>query len=318
MTWLDAAAWDAALEPATDVYFTPGYHALHAAEGVAPCCFGAGGLSVPGLRTTIPNSDHADVQTCNGYGGPFGEAGSEAAWAAWREAARADRIVAALFRLHPLVANERLLPADAEIRHERDTIFVDLGGGLDAAWRAADGRHRNMVQRARREAAGVAWTPGAWGEFVAMYRSAMDRLGAPEALRFSDAYFARLQRFAPAELASLHDDRGLVAAAVMLWAPRWGHYHLAARRSDAPNYAANLVVQAGLERAVARGLAGVHLGGGTTNAPDDSLLRFKRSVGGTVLAFRVARVIADPAAFEQLVARRGGTPSWLLGYRQPG
>ncbi|MEP6859984.1 MAG: GNAT family N-acetyltransferase [Deltaproteobacteria bacterium] len=317
MTWLDAAAWDAALEPGTDVYFTHAYHALHAADGVQPSCFAADRLLVPGLRTAIPNSDRADVQTCNGYGGPLG-ATDAPAWVAWREAARADRIVAALFRLHPLVATENLLPPDAEIRHERATVFVDLKAGLDAAWRAADGRHRNMVQRARREATAVAWDASAWPEFVAMYRAAMDRLAAPEALRFSDEYFTRLQTYRPAQLASLHDDRGLVAAAVMLWGPRWGHYHLAARREDAPNYAANIVVQAALERAAELGLQGVHLGGGTTNAPDDSLLRFKRSLGGKELAFRVARVIADPPAFDELVARRGGSPTWLLGYRQPG
>jgi hypothetical protein len=179
-----------------------------------------------------------------------------------------------------------------------------------------------MVNRARRQGASAGWNrAGGWEDFVAAYGAAMERKGAAPMLRFSDGYFSSLRALADAELVTIDDEAGLAAAAVMLWGPRFGHYHLAVRRPDAPNWAASFVLQAALERAHQRGLAGLHLGGGTTNDPADPLLRFKRSLGGRLLDFQVARVVADEAAFADLVAQRtalaGAAPTWLLGYRQP-
>jgi hypothetical protein len=103
--------------------------------------------------------------------------------------------------------------------------------------------------------------------------------------------------------------------------PRWAHYHLGARRADSENHLMSFVFYRAMERAAEAGLAGLHLGGGASAAPDDSLLRFKRRFSDRLLQFRVARVIADAPRFNQLIedweARAGRPPAWLLGYRQP-
>jgi len=332
---LDERAWASALDGfgdgLRDVYFTPDYHALHRANGDGePSCDwfqrGAARLLVPGLRTAIPGGRGFDLQTCNGYGGPIAAGDDRAfldeAWARWRSGAAARGVVAALFRLHPLADNARFLPSDARVIDDRSTVFVELAAGVDAAFAAADSRHRNMVSKARRAGVVAAWSaPGAWPDFERLYGEAMQRLAAPPSLRFGSAYFAALQKNDWAELATIADERGLCAAAVFLWGPRWAHYHLSARRGDAPNYATNVLLQAALERAAERRLAGLHLGGGTTTSPDDPLLRFKRSLGGRLLQYRVALVVADAAAYAALVADwtrvAGRAPSWLLGYRQP-
>ena len=336
--WLDGDAWTTALSElgpdCADVYFSPQYHALHLHEAdVQLRCFeardGDARLLVPGVRTPLPAPDEsrADLQSCNGYGGPLAHPGADprfldAAWSAWKQAARADGIVAALFRLHPLVENQRWLPPDGVIRRERNTVYVDLDQGLEAAWQKSESRHRNMVSRARRDGCTVTWSASdGWAAFIALYRAAMERLNAPASLRFSDGYFAALQRYDATELATFSDDHGLASAAVFLWGPQHGHYHLSARRADAPNYATNFVLQAAIERAAERGLRGLHVGGGTTNDAGDPLLRFKRSVGGRLLDFHVALVVSDEEEYRDLVTRRaargGGTPTWLLGYRQP-
>src|SRR5207253_1064519 len=108
----------------------------------------------------IPGSGRAsdaplwDLQTCNGYGGPIaatvpGEEAVEQVWKEWRELTRASGGVAAFFRLHPLLGNERLLPRDAMVRIDRPTVHVDLSRGLAAAWKDATSQHRNMVRKAR-------------------------------------------------------------------------------------------------------------------------------------------------------------------------
>jgi hypothetical protein len=327
---LGARAWDEAVAYlAGDVYFGAAYHGLYEANGDgAPQCLrvtdGRHHLLVPGLVTAIPGEPTSDLQSCNGYGGPLASDGAppdflERAWSIWRDAERERGVVAALFRLHPLVDNQRWLPADARVLDDRHTVYIPLDGGLEAAWRDAEPRHRNMVSRGRRDGVTPVWSDE-WARFEALYDEAMVRLAAPRSLRFPPGYFARLRALPWAECVSVADDRGLQAAAVFLWGPTLGHYHLSARRADAPNYSMNLLLQAALERAHERTLRGVHLGGGTSAGDNNPLFRFKRSLGGELTPFRVARVIVDTDRFDALNdawhRRSGRQPSWLLGYRQ--
>ena len=328
----DWSRWLGAEPPeARDVYFDPAYVALHR-EGRPEAIVVTDGehrLIVSGLVTPIPGVERslADLQSPNGYGGPLVTPGAPPAflaeaWSAWSEAACAAGVVAALFRLHPLLENRAALPAGAAIVADRATVYVALTEGLAAAWDGAESRHRNMVNRGRREGTQPRWNADEdWAAFATLYSAAMDRLSAPARLRFDVEYFQRLRVLDGAELVAVRDGGGLVAAQVFLWGPCWGHYHLAARRPDAPNYVMSLLLQHGLERAAARGLRGLHLGGGATPSPDDGVLRFKRSLGGAELRFELGLVISDVARYRELVQvwerREGRPPNWLLGYRQP-
>ena len=338
---LDGQQWNLALAelPAScrDVYFTPDYHQLHVAngDGRAFCSAvrdAAAVLLIPGLKTAVPPLGPAtdetwDLQTCNGYGGPLAAPDAsreflEAAWAGWREDCRERRIVAAFFRLHPLLGNECFLPRDATIVRDRQTVFLDLSAGLDRLWAQAESRYRNMVSKGRREGLRVDWNePGAWAELESFYNRAMQRLDAPAALRFTPAYFDALRRLPGAELASIRSAGALVAVSAFLFGPVWCHYHLSARDPEAGNHLHSVILQSAIERAAERGAGGLHLGGGRSTSPDDGLFRFKKSTGGQLRDFRVALVVADRSRYETLCRAwqesEGRPPSWLLGYRQP-
>lgn len=326
--------WDMAASAltngATDTYFTAAYHNLCEAAGdgtgiamLTDC--GGPELFVAGMRVDIPGTNRWDIQSCNGYGGPLASAESsrnalERAWGEWIDAGRTAGAVAAFFRMHPLVENVRWLPADATVRADRDTVYVPLERGVADAWERAGSRHRNMVSRARKTGATIEWnTSDLWDSFVPLYRSAMTRLSAPSRLNFGSEYFATLKTMRGVEIVGTTDSDGLVSAAIFLFGPRWAHYHLAARREGAPNFAGNFLVQAGIERAGELRLDGVHLGGGVTPQHDDPLLRFKRSVGGELRQFHTARVVIDAAAFNSLseAASSVAAAKWLLPYRHP-
>ena len=332
-------AWRAELKAfgpaAEDGYFQPDYHHLHEANGDGRASAwlvrdGSRRLLVIGLQVPISVTnakDGWDLQSCNGYGGPLATDDADpdflnAAWAAWSRAAAEEDCVAGFFRLHPLLNNRRWLPGFAALRDDRSTVFVPLADGLGVAWGTADVRHRNPVSRARRDGLSVRWNEAEdWREFAALYGRAMDRAAAAQALRFSSAYFAALPALPGAALATARIENRLVAGAVFLFGSVWAHYHLAARESDAPSTVANLLIQAGLETAVNRGLSGMHLGGGRAPAADDSLLRFKRHVGGELRTFQVGLVVTNPGRYADLNAawtqQAGARPTWLLGYRQP-
>jgi hypothetical protein len=327
----DDPMWAGALAalppPLADVYFTPAYHHLHDDAAQAACWVveGEGArLLVPGMRAAIA-AGGSDLQTPNGYGGPLFDGDPtalEPAWAAWRAAAIREGVVAAFFRLHPLLENHRFLPADATVVDDRETVYIDLTNGPEAVLDSADTRFRNMASKARRTGVEVRWNQADdWVLFEAMYGSAMDRLGASAALRFPPRYFAALRTLPEAELATVAGPDGLEAAAVFLNGSRWSHYHLSARSERAENHLMSAIFDRAIHRLAARGQAGIHLGGGTTPSPDDRLLRFKRSFSPRLLRFSVARVIADVDAFQRLQdawrASTGHSPGWLLGYRQP-
>lgn len=340
---LDVSDWRNVLsELATanqDVYFTPEYHGLHVANGDGKTFSTLvqdkeQTLLVPGLRMPIPSSltheptaNFFDLQTCNGYGGPLASENVtgeflERAWNEWRRASSKEGIVAAFFRLHPLLQNERWLPTDARVIPDRKTVFVDLTGGLDRAWKDAGSRHRNMVNKGRREGVVVQWDDSdGWLEFERFYAEAMVRVCAPVSLRFSPAYFAHLRGLPGVELACVRKRGEFQAASVFLFGSRWAHYHLSTRRPESDNTLTNCILQDAIQRTAERGLTGIHLGGGRTPASDDSLLKFKAGIGGKYLYFRVALVISDPNAFKEFCQtwrdENGRPPDWLLGYRQP-
>ena len=322
-----------------DIYFTPEYHNLHEVDGrgAATCSEMRGDgsvLIVPAMRSAVPQSLVEggrtlawDLESCNGYGGPIGtpnpsEEFLESAWAAWREDCRKRGIVAAFFRLHPLLRNEDYLPSGARIINDRETVYLDYSASLPELWASADSRFRNMVRKARREDVQIQWNEAeAWHGVAAFYGRAMERLQAPDTLRFSPDYFGTLKSLPGAELASIRRDGRLVAVAVFLVSGRFCHYHVSARDPDAGNHLHSAILQAAIERNAERGLQGMHLGGGRTNLPDDALLRFKRSTGGRLCTFKIALVVADPQGYGRLCAAWqamvGRAPSWLLGYREP-
>jgi hypothetical protein len=324
---------------AQDVYFTPEYHGLHIvnSNGEVFCTLlqdKEQTLIVPGLRLPVPSwlshkqsATYFDLQTCNGYGGPVASENVtreflERAWNEWRRESAKNGIVAAFFRLHPLLYNERWLPTDAEIVYDRQTVYVDLRGGGDLAWRGASSRHRNMVNKGRRDGVVIQWNDSeGWIEFERLYANAMERLTAPEALRFSSSYFAKLRGLPGAELACVWRNGEFQAGSVFLFGNRWAHYHLSVRSPESDNTLTNCILQEAIQIAAARGLEGIHLGGGRTSAPEDSLLKFKLGIGEKRLDFKVALVISKPDAFKELCqtwrAENGSSPDWLLGYRQP-
>lgn len=341
---LSAAEWTEALErfPAAsrDIFFTPTFHHLHVAnhEGDACCTIvddGADALLIPGIRCPIlPTEGTAfsgpywDIQSCaSGYAGPLATPGADrafldAAWTAWRKEMAERGIVSVFFRLHPLIENWRWLPSWARVRADRSTVYVDLLEGDDARWRRADGRHRNMVSKARRQGVVVDWQdPRGWADFESLYTAAMNRLGAPERLRYSHDFFAAVSTLHWAELACVRVDGGLAAASVFLFGDRWAHYQFSARQPSCGNHLSNFILQGAVNRAVSRGLEGLYLGGGRSPAPDDALLVFKRSVGGRLLDYRVAILVTEEAVFNGLISEWtqavGHAPDWLTGYRQP-
>jgi hypothetical protein len=344
----DGARWSAALaelpSERRDAYFRAEYLALHddpsssATATLFRFARGKDSWLHPFLLRPIVRVGEAavdgglhDIESAYGYGGPVSStddagflAEAHAAFDAW---CAERRVIAEFVRLHPLLANERWMSPSAGIVDDRRTVSVDLAafdGGAVPFERAA----RSVVSRAER--GGLRVRVGAsdadFDVFESLYLETMRALGADPFYLFSATYFRALRALLRREgllvLAEL--DGACVGVASFLRGERWLHYHLAGSKPGprVPG-AANVLILAAAREGRRLGLERLHLGGGRTSAPDDSLLRFKRSMGSGDHAFRIARRVHDHGrydavraqwreAFPDLASRFGGR---LLCYR---
>jgi GNAT acetyltransferase-like protein len=314
--------WDEVVSaaPAADVYFRPGYCAAYEAAGHGEAVAVATERALwPLLLRPLPfGEDGRDAATPYGYGGVL-PTGSDAVGVADLEQLRdwcvANGVVSVLVRLHPLLGGPAQLaglpPWDGlEVREFGPTVAVDPRGIDEETGRLAGmskGRKADLTI-ARRELE-LFWGAGeeALERFREIYDATMERLGAGEFYLFPPEYYRALADGLGENLALALALRGkeAVGGALFLADPDgdFAHYHLSGTTDAGRELkAGTLLVHAGAEWAAARGAERFHLGGGTSGA--DSLYSFKKSFGGEELSYAFTTLIADPARYETLVARR--------------
>jgi hypothetical protein len=322
----DAGAWRRALEglpsDLQDPYFLPEYVALHRFEPETRAVLFSYSRSgevwiYPFLLQPINRIGNYpmertwfDIETAYGYGGPLastGDAGFVAeAHRAFTEWCREQGVVAEFVRLHPLLENQRWLDPKVQLDLDRETVSISLADGA-ADDIPMDQGARYMVRRAERSGVEVSAFPPQdhFQSFVQLYTRSMERIDADQYYFFSDDYFAGLSRLVDQNgllLAAQVDDRW-VGAAVFLAGPSRLHYHLAATDSEnrVPGVM-NLLLYTAAQLAARNGLRQLHLGGGRTRMLDDSLLRFKQSIGTDSHSFYVGKRIHDSDSYFRLRA----------------
>jgi hypothetical protein len=109
----------------------------------------------------------------------------------------------------------------------------------------------------------------------------MKEMGSADFYLFDDTYFERLQALVQKSgwLIAAEVNGQWAAISVFLRHGRFIHYHLSAQdRALKATGASGIILEAAASLGAASGLSHLHLGGGRTNASDDSLLKFKRSM----------------------------------------
>jgi hypothetical protein len=255
-----------------------------------------------------------DLESAYGYVGPIATTADPAflagAWGAFREWCTAERVVAEFVRFNPLLANERFAERHMQIVRDRETVALRLTEDEDALWRAYPSTQRNMVRKAEQAGLQARVIPALEGleEFHALYAETMNRINAEARYSFGHEYFNALadQLGDSVRVVIVSGSEGVAAACALLARGRRLHYHLAGSRSWARSLgASNLMLHAAALWGSSHGMGVLHLGGGRSGAADDSLLRFKASIGRTRLTFHTGRRVYDEAAYTALCE------SWL-------
>jgi hypothetical protein len=324
----DARSWRGLLEKLApglrDIYFQPEYAALHRFREDTRAllfAFESAGQQwlYPFLLQPIKRiGEHEleeswfDIETPYGYGGPLTSttdaeflAAAHGAFTGW---CLDEKVVAEFVRLHPLLRNESWVDPRMEVVYDRETVSLNLRGfdALGADELPFDKMTRYMLRRAEGLGISVEACPVEeyFDEFVRLYKLTMERLEADDYYYFSDDYFDGLRRLIndAGWLLAAQDENGeLVAAALFLKGETRLHYHLSA--SDPSRRlpgATNKLIQQAAMLGSREGFEVLHLGGGITSAPDDSLLKFKRKMGKDAHAFYIGKRIHQPRVYESL------------------
>lgn len=313
--------WVKALEmippQAYDVYYDEGYSALYASESVSPRAFvftqADDAYLVPYLEHRNPylGGERFDVATPYGYGGPIASTADSAFLSAASEAfyeAMCERgAVSGFVRCHPLLGTHERLGDRWDVRFDRPTVGADLTLDVDDMWGGQlDAKARNRIRKA--EAVGLELVVDEklelLDEFIEVYYHSMDAVAASPFYYFSRAYFERFKTdLAPySTLVVARLNGRVIAGMLFLCDGKYAHAHLSGslteHRDIAPN---NFVIFRSMLVMKERGCRVLHLGGGATSDPGDSLLRFKRRFSKQRLEFHVASTVFDQAAFGRAV-----------------
>lgn len=310
-----------------DLYFTPAYGtaATVATEGrewmLLDCYDGA--WQMP-LITYDFGMSGIDAQSPYGYSGIYAKTtlSSTDQSRAWKSALGflRDRGVISVFMRHSPIVNQAEIPMAIPIVHDHPTFLIDTRNP-DHTWAGLEGRCRTAIRRALASGLTVDITPAKESDlqsgapFRRLYRETMSRRGALQSYSFSDAYYQCLSQELGNNLliAKVKDEGGkTTSCALFMRHDSRLHYHLAASSANPGAGSGNLLIWGACNIGRDLGIDAVHLGGGLI--PGDSLHRFKRSFGGTVLGYNTSGVIVDSRAYSRLVQHARGDDTLVANH----
>jgi hypothetical protein len=308
--WLDlegyAEAWRA--RGGDDPYLRPEYlYAAAAIEEGEPAGFACGDVLYPFLVREL-GGGRCDITSAYAAGGPIGHGDWRGAFA---EACRERGVVSEFVRFHPILRNHEGLEHDLRLTAFQDNVTVSVQADDDGLMAQMEPTGRNKLRKAIKS--GVEVTAHRDLErFTELYLATMRGMGADEFYLFPEEFFTRLERLGDALVVL---DAGS-AAGLFLSGGGAMHYYLAGSTLEARKLAsANLVLFEAMKRARDAGLETLVLGGGYHE--DDSLHRFKRSIGAGRAPKVIGSAIHDQSAYDELTAAAGVPPdtAYFPAYR---
>ena len=300
-----------------DIYFTPDYIDLHILDNLnkATCFIFTENSNLwiyPFILRTFNNIGNCelgflvrDIESAYGYGGPLSNCTDKhflfRAHSAFKEWSMKENIIAEFVRLHPLLGNEKYLDPEMDVSLDRNTCSLNLIIP-DISVPPFDSKTNYMLRRASKSGVRIKsiCDKQSFHFFVKLYIQTMDRLEADKYYYFTEDYFSKLFNICRKSglllAATIKDD--WVAAGLFLKGNHWLHYHLSAWDAERqiPGIM-NLLIWEAAKIGHAQDFCRIHLGGGRSRKPDDTLFRFKFSMSTDRHSFLIAKRILNEGLY---------------------
>ncbi|WIV12082.1 GNAT family N-acetyltransferase [Proteiniborus sp. MB09-C3] len=307
-----------------DIYFKESYGRLYEEKDKNVLekytyCSKDGEISYMFLKREIStdsfNEELYDITTPYGYGGPiiinYKEQSLDKLTADFNkdfeDYCKENNIVSEFIRFHPLVKNHIYFDSVYDISLNRKTIYIDLTSE-EAIWDNMKLTSRNRIRKAKKNNINVEedTSDKSISKFIELYYKTMDKNSADSMYYFDKSYFYKLinEENNSSKIFNAIYDGKTISSMLILIGDEYIHYHLGATDPEYYSMSPNNILFFEVARwGCKNGYKKFHLGGGYSG-PDDSLLRFKKTLNENgEIDFYLGKKIRNQKTYDRLVEK---------------
>lgn len=304
-----------------DIFHTPEYYEVYEKNGYGESvCFkyqeGDKIAVYPFLKRCINNLDwislptkYYDIEGVYGYNGVISNTTDfgfrQNFHVAFSELCNKNNIIAEFTRFHPILRNESFSQNFMEVLFDRPTIFIDLRKPYSRLFKEYAGKNRKMIRKAKKENVKIklARSSFEYKNFIELYLSSMATLDADEFYFFDKKYFGDLNELLNNNLYlfSAWYESKIICQVLVMRRGIYLHGHLSGRDRNFSKIPSNsLVFDYIVKFGQKVGGHYFHIGGGRTNAADDSLFSFKKYFSADRGSFYIGKRVHNQQIYSEI------------------
>jgi hypothetical protein len=306
-----------------DTYYTPEYYSLYEKLGDGSArCFVFENEGYIALYPFLINSVNAlgynldrnyyDIQGAYGYNGVVANNNSSVFrnkfYKAFNDYCKSANIIAEFTRFHPLLKNEFFSIENLKVIFDRKTVYIDLQDDYLNIFRRFQTTTRKQIKRAINRYAiqveVIERSTESLSSFIDIYYQSLNRINSDHYLYFNKTYFEELLlNIQSVCFYSLYEGKP-IAGIIAFYNDKYIHGHLGGALTEYLRLSPySLLYSEMIKFGQKKGCNVLHVGGGATNNPNDSLLRFKSNFSDSVANFQIGRKIHYEYVYNNVVTQ---------------
>lgn len=307
-----------------DIYFSPSYYRLHEelTDGIAKCFIFYQNNDIalyPFLQNCINDLGYQINELCYDIQGAYGYNGIISTsydtqfinkfFESFAGYCKKSNIIAEFTRFHPLLTNHEFSKNHISIVDDRKTVMIDLNEGYSAIWENQyTSKNRNMVRKAIKLGYEIQILENPekkdLNTFINIYYYSMKMAHADSYFYFNKSYFNNIFKYLSKNaylFNVVNKEQHVMCSSIFFKFGNYFHYHLSGRHKNANNSVNNFLIDRAIFFAKESGATYFHLGGGRSEAENDSLLKFKKSFSKNTNVFYIGKRVHNQEKYEQIV-----------------
>ena len=220
-----------------------------------------------------------------------------------------NNIIAEFTRFHPILENYKFSDHHRNVIYDRETVMLDLRKKHEDIWKEDySSKNRNMIRKAEKNGyiCDILFKPDKMNidQFIDVYTANMIAVKADPFYFFSDTFFYNtfdlLKEYVHLFNIRNSDDQ-LLSSSIVFKYGNFVHYHLSGRSKEADNSVNNYLIDQMVKFGQENNANILHLGGGRSNDPNDSLLKFKLSFSKVTKPFHIGKKIHNQDVYNEVI-----------------
>mgnify|MGYP001201322540 CR=1 FL=1 len=306
-----------------DIYYTPEYYKLYEelGDGLAKCFVFQKGEDIaiyPFLMNEINvlgydiDRKYFDIQGAYGYNGVVSTTEDgffvDEFYGAFNEYCKKNNIIAEFTRFNPLIGNKVFSEKHLNVIFDRKTVYIDLKTDYEIIFKNFQTTTRKQIKRTTNrykiEVKCFEKDINQLDTFLSIYHTTMDRVESVQYLYFNRDFLKNLIEKTQNVCFIAYYEGVPIGAIIALYNQYYIHGHLGgALFGYLPMSPYSLLYSEMIKYGQKKGCRFLHVGGGTTSKPDDSLLKYKLNFSDTTLDFFIGKKIHNKEIYDLVVGR---------------